>query len=208
MKIRGEIDGRLDGVVTFDDPYGSESYLLVVHPNDPDEWDEHELCERLKDEGCCGILLVKGLPRAGLSSEAFARLKKQYGARFHASACAVGTAQEDTRLSGDVESRFRNFFRNVRLSEDRLDWGVLDPQWPDKLIAAYLLAKTLASGGAEAELVERQAADWEPIWAEARREYRLLTDEGFGLFKLERGTATELAARVEQYLQTIIVGAA
>jgi hypothetical protein len=208
MKIRGEIDARLDSVVTFDEPYGDESYLLVVHPNDTDEWAEQELCERLKDEGCRGILLVKGVPRAGLSGEMFARLKKQYGARFHASACAVGTAQEETRLSGDAEARFRDFFRNARLSEDKLDWGLLDPQWPDKLVATYLLAKTLAAGGPEAELVERHAADWRPVWAEARREYRLLADEVFGPLGLDRGTAAEVAARVERYLQTIAAGAA
>src|SRR5262245_17106265 len=121
MMICGEIDNRLNRVVTFDDLPARGMHLLVVHPNDPDMWVESELSARLSDPNCSGVLLVKGIPRSGLSKEKFTELKKEHGERFHACAWAIGTADERTRLSGDLETRLRNFFKKVR-STDRIDW--------------------------------------------------------------------------------------
>src|SRR5215218_5139839 len=106
MRFYGKIDGRLTDVVSFDAAFAGGSYLLVVHPNNTKDWINRELGKKLEDGDCRGVLLVKGVPRAGLSGEEFAKLKKQYGDRFHVSACAVGTAQENTRLSGDLATRF------------------------------------------------------------------------------------------------------
>jgi hypothetical protein len=203
MKIYGEIDRRLGAAVTFDQPADGENYLLVIHPNDAEEWVKEELPERLGDERCRGVLLVKGVPAAGLSSEQVARLKTQYGARFHASACAVGTEHESTRLSGDSEARFRNFFRHARAADDLPDWCILDPRWPDYLLAAYLLAKALASGAGEADVIEGRAADLEPIWQGARREYLLLRGDELPQGRLDRRTARDVVARLGSYLRVV-----
>lgn len=204
MKIYGEIDRRLGAVVTFDQPADGENYLLVIHPNDTDEWVKEELPERLSDEHCRGVLLIKGVPAAGLSCEELARLKAQYGVRFHASACAIGTEHEpSTRLSGDLEARFKNFFQHVRAADDLPDWSILDPQWPNKLLAAYLLAKALASGAGEADVIERRAADWEPLWEEARREYALLRNDCLLQDRLDLRTARDVVAQLGSYLRVI-----
>lgn len=203
MRIYGEIDERLDDVVRFDSAPTQENYLLVVHPTDTEEWVQLELTERLQDSKCRGILLVKGVPRAGLTSEEFARLQKQHGDRFHASACAVGTAQENTRLSGDLKVRFRNFFQHALGSDDRLDWSILDPQWPNNLFSAYLLAKVLSTNTKEAELVESQAADWELVWENAKKEHQLLTGVSLRQARLDRETAHSVAEQIGHYLQTV-----
>jgi hypothetical protein len=190
-------------VVRFDGALVEGSYLLVVHPNDTKEWVSQELGKRLQDESCRGDLLVKGVPRAGLTGDEFARLKKQYGDRFHASACAVGTAQENTRLSGDLEARFKNFFRHARGSEDRLDWSILDPQWPDNLVSAYLLARALMTETKEADLIESQAEGWRPVWEGARKEHELLTGMALARHQLDKSTARDVAEQIGQYLQTV-----
>jgi hypothetical protein len=203
MKIYGEIDRRLGAAVAFDQPAEGESYLLVVHPNDTEEWVKEELPERLSDENCRGVLLVKGVPAAGLSGAELARLKAQYGARFHASACAVGTEHESTRLSGDSEARFINFFQHARAADDLPDWSILDPQWPDKLLAAYLLAKALASGADVADVIEGRSADWAPIWEGARRECALLRDDVLRQARLDRRTAPGVVAQLGSYLRAV-----
>ncbi len=203
MKIYGEIDRRLKAVVTFDEPADGENYLLVVHPNDADEWVKEELPERLSDERCRGVLLVKGVPAAGLSRDQLARLKAQYGARFHASACAVGTEHESTLLSGDSEARFRNFFRHARAADDLPDWSILDPRWPDNLLATYLLARALASGTVEADVIEGRAADLGPVWQGARREYMLLCGDELPQDRLDRRTARDVVAQLGSYLRAI-----
>lgn len=203
MKIYGEIDRRLGAVVTFDQPAAGENYLLVIHPNDADEWVKEELPERLSDERCRGVLLVKGVPAAGLSGDHLTRLKTQYGPRFHASACAVGTEHESTRLSGHSETRFRNFFEHARAADDLPDWSILDPRWPENLLAAYLLAKTLASDAGEADVIEGRAEDWEPVWREARREYTLLRQDDLPRGRLDRRTARDVVARLGSHLQAL-----
>lgn len=203
MKIYGKIDGRLKDVVSFDHTFTEENYLLVVHPNDTDEWVAQELSKRLEDSCCRGVLLVKGVPRGGLTNEKFLRLKKEYGDRFHASACAVGTAQESTKLSGDLETRFRTFFQHARNANDRLDWSILDPQWPDKLISVYLLAKAMATGSKEAALIEREAEAWKPIWEDAKQEHVLLTDTPLCHSQLDMSTGKDVTEQIARYLHVV-----
>jgi hypothetical protein len=208
MMICGEIDNRLDRVVTFDDLPDSGTYLLVVHPNDPDSWVDSELSDRLSDPNCGGILLVKGVPRSGLSRDQFAELKKKYDVRFHACAWAIGTADEHTRLSGDLETLFRNFFETVR-SADRIDWEVLEPRCPVMLLAGYLLAKVLGTDFEEAELVHNRRTEWATIWEGARREYELLTDQNLPHLDLNRVTAHDVTKSIWEYLcisNTIVTG--
>lgn len=203
MRIYGKIDSRLKDVVSFDRAFAEGNYLLVVHPNNIKEWINQELSKKLQDENCRGVLLVKGVPRAGLTGEEFAKLKKQYGDRFHISACAVGTAQENTRLSGDLETRFRNFFRHARGSDNKLDWSILDPQWPDNLVSAYLLAKAMMTETKEADLIESQAEDWKSIWEGAKKEHELLTGTPLTQRQLDKSTARHVAEQIGQYLQTV-----
>lgn len=201
--IFGEIDGRLDSVVTFDPfPVGS-NYLLVVHPNNTQRWIKQELDERLADPYCKGVLLVKGMPRAGIPDGDFGRLKEQYGDRFHISACAVGTLQESTKLSGELKARFKKFFEHVRGSDDNINWSILDAQWPCNLIPAYLLAKVVSTNTPEADLIVSQAEDWEPIWEAAKKEYELLTNKSLPFSRLDTNTAGEVAVLISQYLERI-----
>jgi len=204
MRIYGKIDERLKDVVRFDSAFIEGNYLLVVHPNTK-EWINQDLGKKLQDVNCRGVLLVKGVPRAGLTGEEFAKLKKQYGNRFHASACAVGTAQENTKLSGDLETRFRNFFRHARQSDDKLDWSILDPQWPDNLVSAYLLAKVMMTETKEANLIESQVKDWQSIWEGAKKEHELLTGIPLSQDRLDKSTAGDVAEQIGQYLQTVAV---
>lgn len=204
MNIYGEMpDERLDSVVSFDPPTARDNYLFVVHPNDTDDWIEQELKEKLKDNYCRGILLVKGVPRAGLTNEEFTKLKKQYGDRFHVSACSVGGLEENTKLSGDIENRFKNFFNHVRSSDNKIDWSILDPQWPDKLFSAYLLAKVMSSDTSGADVLESQAAEWQLIWEGAQKEHKLLTDVSLTHSQLNKGTAKDIAEQIKQYLQKV-----
>jgi len=203
MMIYGEIDHRLDSVVHFDPFTVDNNYLLVVHPNNTKLWIEQELAVRLSDPYCRGVLLVKGVPRAGISDDEFNRLKKQYGGCFHISACAVGTLHENTSLSGDLKTRFQKFFEHVRGSEDKIDWSILDPQWPDNLFSAYLLAKVLSTETKEADLIESRAADWMLVWEGAKKEHELLTDSSLTHLQLDKSTAKDIVKEIEQYLQII-----
>jgi hypothetical protein len=203
VRICGDIDDRLQGVVSFDQTPVRDNYLLVIHPNNTDEWIDQELPERLNDNQCRAILLVKGVPRAGLTDEQLAKLKKQYGDRFHVSACAVGTASESSRLAGDLATRFRSFFQHVRSAEDKVDWSILDPQWPDNLFSAYLLARVLSTDTPEANILESQTAEWGPVWEGARKEHQLLTGSSLTPAKLDKSTARDIVKQIAQYLQTV-----
>ena len=203
MLIYGEIDDRLESVVTFDPAYSQGNYLLVIHPHDTDEWVEQDLREVLIDERCRGVLIVKGVPRGGLTSAKLDELKTLYGGRFHASACSVGSRDEATKLEGDLEARFRAFFRHVRTEDYRVDWSILDPQWPAKIISAYLLAKALSDDKKEAQIIESQSGDWATIWEDAKTEYRLLTNRNLPHSELNTRTAGDIAKQIMQHLQNV-----
>lgn len=203
MMIYGEIDHRLDSVVKFDPDSAETPYLLVIHPTNTQRWIKDELPERINHSYCRGILLVKGVPRAGIGEEEFQKLKDVYGSRFHISARAVGTEQEDSRLSGVSAARFRKFFQNVR-TKDVLDWNILDPPWPESLVAVYLLAKVMSNNAQAAELIENARSDWEPIWEEAKSEFESLADNLMTHARLERNTAAEITNQISQHLKKIV----
>ena len=202
MRIYGEIDRRLDAVVKFDRRVlPDQPFLLVIHPNDTERWIADELSERLKPPNCRGVLLVKGVARAGISEEQFSKLKSLYGNRFHISARAVGTTHEDTKLSGAQASRFARFFRQAR-SRDLLDWNILDPPWPESLVAVYLLAKVMSVSPEAARVLEGRRAQWGPIWQEANREYKTLIRQSLKSSLLDSGSANDVAAQIGAYLRT------
>lgn len=205
MMIYGDIDTRLEGVVTFDDRSAQGRYLLVVHPNDTDEWVQDELPVTLSDPRCRGVMLVKGVHRSGLTSAEFGKLKQQYGERFYACARPVGTASEPTRLSGELRERFKSFFQQVRDSVDKIDWSMLEPAWPINLISTYLLARVLATGNKAAGMISDQEAAWSIIWEEACKEYELLTGLGLPHSKLNASSARELAEKLSDCLRTVEV---
>lgn len=206
MRIYGEIDERLAKVLTFDHFLSEYNYLLVVHPNDTEAWIEQELKERLTDNYCKGVLIVKGVPRAGLSTEKFEKLRMQYGDRFHISACAVGGAEESTALSGSLQTRFKTFFEHARHSDSKLEWSILDPQWPENLLAAYLLAVVMSTDSPEASLIEGRPGEWRSIWEAAKQEYELLTGSSLAQSRLNRTTAADVVTDIGNYLQTIEAG--
>jgi hypothetical protein len=203
MRIYGEIDHRLDSVVKFDSISAETHYLLVVHPNNTQRWIEDELPERITHPYCRGILLVKGVPRAGIGDEEFERLKDLYGSRFHISARAVGTEQEDTRLSDVHAARFARFFQYAR-SKDVLDWNILDPPWPESVVAVYLLARVMSTDAQAAELIENARNDWEPIWEEAKREFESLTGDTMTHARLARNNSAEITTQIGPHLQKIV----
>jgi hypothetical protein len=205
MMIYGEIDTRLEGVVTFDDRSGEGLYLLVVHPNDTDDWVQYELPVKLSDPSCRGVMLVKGVSRSGLKSEEFVKLKRQYGDRFYACARSVGTASEPTKLSGELRERFKSFFQHVRDSADTIDWSMLEPTWPASLISTYLLARVLATGNKAAGMISDHEAVWSMVWEEARKEYESLTGLSLPHPMLNTTTASELAQKLSEYLRTVEV---
>jgi hypothetical protein len=205
MKIYGDIDTRLAGVVTFDDRSTQGSYLLVVHPNDTDEWVQDALPVALSDPRCRGVMLVKGVPRSGLTSAEFGELKQQYGDRFYACARSVGTPNEPTKLSGELRERFKTFFQQVRDSVDTIDWTILEPAWPANLISTYLLARVLATGKKAAGLISDHEAAWSMIWEDACKEYELLTGLRLPHSKLNAITARELAEKLSECLRTVEV---
>ena len=204
MMIYGEIDTRLEEVVTFDDRSAQGPYLLVVHPNDTDEWVQDALPVKLSDPHCRGVMLVKGVPRSGLTSAEFVELKRQYGDRFYACARSVGTASESTKLSGELRERFKTFFQQVRDS-DKIDWSMLEPAWPVNLISTYLLARVLATGNKAAGMISDHEAAWSMIWEDASKEYALLTGLSLTHTKLNTTTARDLAETLGEYLRTIEV---
>lgn len=202
MMIYGEIDTRLDPVVKFDSEVADSPYLLVAHPNNTERWIEDELPQRLNHVYCCGILLVKGVPRAGIGEERFQSLKDLYGSRFHISARAVGTAQEDTRLSGARAAQFARFFQYAR-EKDVLDWSILDPPWPESVLAVYLLAKVMSANTEACGVIANRRDEWEPIWEEAKREYKSLTHEALNCASLDGDTAEGVATQIGQYLTNV-----
>jgi len=205
MMIYGDIDTRLEGVVTFDDRSAQGPYLLVVHPNDTDAWVQDELPVTLSDPRCRGVMLVKGVPRSGLTSAEFGKLKQQYGERFYACAGPVGTTSEPTRLSGELRERFKSFFQHVRDSVDTIDWNMLEPAWPVNLISAYLLARVLATGNKVAGMISSDEAAWSMIWEDACKEYEVLTGLSLPHSRLNATTATELAEKLSECLRTVEV---
>ena len=205
MMIYGDIDTRLEDVVTFDDRSAQGPYLLVVHPNDTDEWVQDELPVRLSDPRCRGVMLGKGVSRSGLSSAEFGKLKQQYGDRFYACDRPVGTASEPTKLSGELRERFKSFFQQVRDSVDKIDWTMLEPDWPVNLISTYILARVLATGNKAADMISDHEAAWSMIWEEACKEYELLTGLRLPHSKLNAITARETAEKLSEYLRTVEV---
>jgi hypothetical protein len=203
MRIcREGLDDRLASVVKFEPFIAGESYLWVIHPNDTKRWINDELPERLSDVHCRGILLVKGVPRAGISEELFLSLKNQYGTRFHISAQAVGTTQEDSRLTRLNAARFARFFEHAR-SRDVLNWDILDPPWPQSLVAAYLLARVMSADLQTGVAIEGNRTDWEPIWIEAGKEYTALTGHTMTSARLDNTTAAEIAEEMGEQVEKI-----
>jgi hypothetical protein len=205
MMIYGDIDNRLEGVVTFDDRSAQGPYLLVVHPNDSDEWIQDELPVKLSDPNCRGVMLVKGVPRSGLTPAELVKLNRQYGDRFYACARPVGTASEPTRLTGEPRERFKAFFQHVRDSVDKIDWSMVEPAWSVNLISTYLLARVLATDNQAAGIISDHEATWTMIWEDARKEYELLTGVSLPHSRLNTITARDLAEKLSEYLRTVEV---
>lgn len=202
MMIYGEIDHRLDSVVKFDTYVDGKPYLLVIHPHDVERWIEDELPARINHIHCRGILVVKGVPQAGISDGQYQRLKELFGSRLHVSARAVGTAQEDTRLSGARAARFGKFFQYAR-SKDVLDWNILDPPWPESIVAVYLLARVMSADARARKVIENRRPEWELIWEEAKREYKSLTQRALNYPSLDSDTAEKIATHINQYFTEI-----
>lgn len=129
-------------------------FLLLMHPNYPD--DESGVVDWtrgvLADRNCRGILFLKGVAFAGFGRRFADQLHKQFGDRVHVLSYAVSE-----RLAGPRAQAFERFFNSVR-EENRIDWEMIDPSWPEHLVGVALLLCALRHG--DTDFQEKLHHEW------------------------------------------------
>lgn len=112
----------------------ANDHFVVVHT--PDKPMEAYIKKMLNRKYCKGILFVKGTSYGGLGNkEAASKLQNDYDDKVHFLSYAV---EQTSDLSLDYEERFNEFFRKIK-DENTIDWDLIDPTYPESIVAALLL---------------------------------------------------------------------
>lgn len=173
-------------------------YLLIVHPGDADRSISIDLPEWLSDSNCSSILYVKGVPRAGLSSEDVRRIEAETHQRVHFLSYAIGAR---TDLTGELGDFFSRFFDAVE-SQDKVDWTMIEEPTPENLLAIYFLTKAITCSNLEgAKMLLAERPRWLKVWQAAETEYYLRSSRKLGYEDLSAENAVGVAKQVRPYLE-------
>jgi hypothetical protein len=122
------------------------------------------------------VLCFKGSRLAGLAGrlDLVKRVERESDKRVHFLYFAVPSQGAKGRLLDSLQE----FAKQVRASIDRVNWAVLDPEWPEHLLALYVALRALDAAGPGSDLEEalRQSGNLSYIIPEAKKEYLGLTD--------------------------------
>ena len=142
-----------------------KDFFFVVHPDYRVTTYEEYICTTLQNGHCKGILFVSGSARCGLCLERANALKNKYDGKVHFLSYAVAQRSD---LPPVYEERFKEFFSKIE-NENIIDWGLIDPTYPESIVAALLLLQA-APFCSEPE-------NWQNIWKNAVKEYNSLSDK-------------------------------
>ena len=109
-----------------------------------------------------GILFVKGTSYGGLSRSQAHTLQKEYKHKIHFLSYAV---TEITGLPPGYDERFNQFFDKIE-KKDIIDWNLIDPTYPESIVAAVTLLEAARQGCSVSN-----KADWDSIYEKAVNEY-------------------------------------
>ena len=149
-----------------------ENYFLIVHTYIKAFPPGKEVIQSLKksieaklEEGCGGILFVKGTPYGGLGNKEIAyKLQNEYDGKVHFLSYAVANKSD----SSGYKDRFKKFFCKIKKDGD-IDWDLIDPTYPESIVAALLLL--------HAALRCSEPENWQNIWKNAVEEYNSRSEE-------------------------------
>ena len=139
--LQHNMDGRLPVLgraIAYENRQDDEDYFLIVHPRDQTEYKSEikNFCEtQTQEDHCKGILFVKGTPYANLGKKAADELQCQYNGKVHFLSYAVAHRRD---LPPGYEDRFNDFFHKIE-NENIIDWDLIDPTYPESIVAALLL---------------------------------------------------------------------
>ena len=146
-----------------------EDFFFVVHPDHTvttvTKYKEY-IDTTLKNVHCKGILFVSGSARCGLGLERVNKLQEQYKAKVRFLSYAVPTEEG---VPEGYENRYTEFFCKIK-NEDIIDWDLIDPTYPESIVAALLLLHV-------APLCSEQPEEMETIWENAVAEYNSRSED-------------------------------
>ena len=142
----------------------NEDFFFVVHPViNSDEYEKY-IDTTLKNGHCKGILFVSGSARCGLDLQNVNALENKYK-DIHFLSYAV---EKGSGLPLGYEDRFNEFFSKIE-SENIIDWDLIDPAYPESIVAALLLL--------QAAPLCSEPENWQGIWNNAVAEYNSRNEE-------------------------------
>ena len=162
------------------EPFGvllHERHLVLYHLDEnPVPCVEKVLPKLLKPNNAF-VLCFKGERLAGLECEmeVLRRARDTYKHRVHFLYSAVPTGAPH----GKLRLRLKDFRQHLDDSLDHIDWTVLDPQWPEYLLAFYVAMRGLEAAGPGSQLAIDLSKS--PVlfsaYAAANKEYAELTND-------------------------------
>lgn len=145
LKLDERLGRNLDSGNGFKDKWGGvaslqKPFLLICHMNDPAN--EEKARKILSDfDGArqlgCYFLFVKGSAYGGLDRKAALAIQEEYHPQVHFLSYAV--SEPNGKDIAPIKDKWDEFFRRVE-ENDEVDWDLIDSDWPENLVALYLLA--------------------------------------------------------------------
>jgi len=188
-------------------------HLVLYHlSGDPENSVEKSLPELLKYKNA-SVLCFKGSRLAGLAGrlDLVKRLERESDKRVHFLYFAVPAGGAKGRLL----DRLQEFAKQVRVSTEHVKWTVLDPEWPEYLLALYVALRALDMAGPGSGLEEalRASDNLKSIISEAKKEYLGLTDSkasldlndiGDAIARRDAARAPSLVEEIWEQIQPIL----
>jgi hypothetical protein len=182
-----------------------DAHLVMYHLSDnPVESVRATLPGLLKHEKAF-VLCFKGEMLAGLThqEELLAQTRQRYPGRVHFLSFAV-----PREPAAELFTRLEKFGEHARDATDVIDWNVLDPEWPESLLAVYVAMRALAAAepGSALERALQSNIALRNIIIAATADYRLLypgSDESLGLGRIDRDSAEQAANKIWRHLKLL-----
>jgi len=182
-----------------------EQFLLVYHMNEPSAnlaleiLQEDYLFAGARRSGCY-FLFVKGKPYGGIGREDALAIQREYHPQVHF--LSYGVSPDGGEIA-PLRTRWNEFFRQVE-QENNVDWDLIDRDWPENLVATYLLARAMEvmDSSSQKRLLEQENV-WLPVFGKANDEFEVYSGQGGGLHDPRHHEASSLSEQVKTCLTEI-----
>jgi len=151
-----------------------DNFLLVYHLNTANAENARGVLEKdftkARQAGCY-FLFVKGSTYGGLNREDALAIQEEYHPQVHFLSYAVSKSGGEIT---PIKDKWKEFFRRVE-EDNQVNWDLIDSDWPENLVALYMLACAVENGDSLSETNLR--GDVDTILEKANQERQMYSEQ-------------------------------